>query len=135
MLESFITLSCIFAVLAYITTRKLGLLDPVPRDPKARVASYASSVMSLLKNQLIHCKLEKWESGRVSYRKGASSEAIWVEDGYVHWQRGGKKESLPLGDKGQLTFELQGSELLVAIVAAEASGAEHSVELSLPLAS
>ena len=73
MLESFITLCCVFTILAYVTTRKLGLLDPVPRDPKARVAGYTSSILSLLKVQLIHSRLEQWEPGRIRFVKGTAA--------------------------------------------------------------
>lgn len=135
MLETTITMCCLFVILAYVMTRKLGLLDAVPRDPQARVASYTSSVLSLLKDQLIHSRLEKWEAGRVTYMKGKAEASIWVEDGEVHFQQGEQQSTLPLGDKGKLTFELVGSALSVTIVAAESSGAEHSTEVSLPLAS
>lgn len=135
MLESFITLCCVFAVIAYLTTRRLGLLDPVPRDPKARVAAYTSSILSKLKEQLIQSRLKQCEPARVSYVNGATEGVIWLDGGNVHFEEGNSKSELPLGDMGNLTFALQGSELSVSIVAAESSGAEHSVQVSLPLAS
>lgn len=135
MVESFITMSCLFVIFAYVTTRRLGLLDPVPRDPKARVASYTSSVMSLLKDQLIGSEVRQWAPERVCFVKGAREGAIWVEQGQVHFQQGQSQSELPLGDKGHLTFDVRGSEISIAIVAAEEdSGAEHSVGITLQLA-
>lgn len=135
MFESLVTMCCLFVIFAYITTRRLGLLDPVPRDPKARVASYTSSVMSLLKDQLIGSEVREWTPHRISFTKGAKEGSIWVEQGQVHFQQGPDQSELPLGDKGDLTFDVRGSELSVAILASEEeSGVEHSVAVTLNLA-
>ena len=134
MFETCVTMCCLLILLAYLSMKRLGLLDPVPRDPKARVASYTSAVLSLLKDRLIQSQLQTCEPERVHYVKGPASGAIWMAGGEVHFQSGANETTLPLGDKGELTFELQGRELSVTITAAESDGAHHSVQVSLPLA-
>ena len=134
MFETCVTMSCLLILLAYLAMKRLGLPDPVPRDPKARVASYTSAVLSLLKERLIHSRLQACEPQRVEFVKGPASGAIWLAGGEVHVQSGGNETTLPLGDKGELTFDLQGRELSVTITAAESNGAHHSVQVSLPLA-
>ena len=134
MFETCVTMTCLLILLSYLGMKRLGLLDPVPRDPKARVASYTSAVLSMLKDRLIHSRLEACQPQRVDFVKGPASGTIWMADGEVHLQSGTNKTSLPLGDKGELAFDLQGGELSVTITAAESDGDHHSVQVSLPLA-
>lgn len=120
-----------FALLGYGMAKRLGLLDDVPRDPKARVASYASGVLLVLKDQLIGSQVLAWDSGRVEYLHKGANCALWVESGALHCQQGPLKESFPVGDSGRLTFELVGEEMSVEILAAEAGGAEHTARVSV----
>lgn len=111
--------------------KRLGLLDEVPRDPKARVASYASAVLVVVKDQLVGSRIASWQNDRVEYiHRGARGE-MWVEDGALQCRHGKEQGSFPIGDLGRLTFSLQGEEMSIEIVAAETGGAEHSSQLSI----
>ena len=120
-----------FALFGYTTARRLGLLDHVPRDPKARVAAYSSGILMVLKDQLIGSQVTHWEDQRVEYIKRGAASALWVEDGAVHCLYGKEQESFPIGDRGHLAIAMQGDEMLVKIFAAESGGAEHDTQVSI----
>jgi hypothetical protein len=120
-----------FALVGYGTARKLGLFDEVPRDPKARVAGYASVALSVVKEQLIGSSLESWSEQRVEYVQRGARSCLWVEDGALCFRSGPSQESFPLGDLGRLSFALSGDEMSIEIVTAETGGAEHSSQLTV----
>lgn len=120
-----------FALIGYGMAKRLGLLDEVPRDPKARVASYASGVLLVIKDQLIGSQVLEWEKGRVEYLHKGASCALWVENGSLHCRQGPVEELFPLGDRGELTFQLIDEEMSVQIFAAETDGAEHTAHVSV----
>lgn len=120
-----------FALLSYGMAKRLGLLDEVPRDPKARVASYASGVLLVIKDQLIGSQVVSWDSGRVDYLHKGATCALWVENGALHCKQGPVQESFPVGDRGGLTFQLVGEEMSIEILTAETGGAEHTAQISV----
>jgi hypothetical protein len=111
--------------------KRLGLLDPVPRDPTARVAHFSSNVLCVVKDQLIGAELESWETRRVDYFRGGKRGAIWVDGGVVWCRLGDGQESFPLGDRGSLTFAWEGNEMSVTIHTAESGGAERTSNVSV----
>lgn len=118
-----------FALFGYTMAKRLGLLDEVPRDPKARVASYSSNVLMVVKDQLFGAQLLSLTSERVDYiHKGARS-SLWVENGALQCLYGKEQESFPVGDLGKLVFTLIGDEVSVQIVTSETDGAEHSTQV------
>ena len=120
-----------FCLFTFGMAKRLGLLDEVPRDPKARVASYASAVLMVLKDQLIGSQVESWEPDRVEYLKKGATGALWVENGAVHCRHGKDQESFPIGDQGRLLFALNGDEMSVEIHSAETGGAQHTAQVSI----
>ena len=123
-----------FALVGYTMSKRLGLLDDVPRDPKARVAAYSSAALSALKEQLIGSDLQAWEATKVSYLKNGKPGVFWVENGELHCQGSRGDESYPIGDRGTLQFSYANDELLVEIFTAETDGAEHSSQVTLRMA-
>jgi hypothetical protein len=120
-----------FALVGIGMARHLGLLDEVPRDPKARVAGYSSAVLMVLKDQLIGSQLESWNEHRVEYiRKGAAS-SLWVEDGALICRQGQEQLLYPVGDLGKLAFSFSGDEMSIQIRTAESGGAEHSTQVTV----
>ncbi len=120
-----------FALVGYTMSKRLGLLDEVPRDPKARVAAYSSSALGALKEQLIGSELQSWEPSKISYLKNGTPGNFWVENGALHCKSSRGEESHPIGDLGTLSFSYIDEELLVTILAAETDGAEHSSQVTL----
>lgn len=122
-----------FALVGYTLSKRLGLLDPVPRDPKARVAAYSSAALCLLKDQLVGSDLDSWDPSKVSYFKNNQPGQLWVERGALHCQGAHGQECFPIGDRGTVEFSYRQEQLHVSILAAETGGAEHSSQISLRL--
>lgn len=120
-----------FCLFGYSMAKRLGLLDEVPRDPKARVAAYSSAVLMVVKDQLVGSQLKAWQVDRVEYIHKGAPGAIWVEDGALQCRQGKHQEAFPLGDLGRLAFSLKDNEMSVEILAAETDGAEHSSQVSI----
>jgi hypothetical protein len=120
-----------FCLFGYGMARRLGLLDEVPRDPKARVASYASAVLMVVKDQLIASQIQTWSPDRVEYVKKGANGALWVENGALQCRYGKEQESFPVGDRGRLSFSLDGDEMSIEIFTAETGGAEHTARVSV----
>jgi hypothetical protein len=119
------------ALFSFGMAKKLGLLDPVPRDPVARVAHYSSNVLSVVKDQLIGAELESWEAHRVAYSREGKRGSIWVENGVVHCRLGDGLEVFPIGDQGSLTFAWEGGQMSIEIHTAESDGAERTSTVSV----
>ncbi len=120
-----------FALVSYTLSKRLGLLDPVPRDPKARVAAYSSAALSVIKDQLIGSDLQEWESAKVRYLKNGQPAQLWVENGALFCRGNHGQESFPIGDLGTLDFHYDQEQMHIKILAAETGGAEHSSQVSL----
>ena len=120
-----------FCLVGYGMGHRLGLFDEVPRDPKARVASYSSAVMLVFKDQLFSAHLEAWSPQSIQYVKENKTGLLWVENGALHCRHGAEKGSFPIGDLGNLRFSLDGHDLSMEIFAAETNGAEHSAQISV----
>lgn len=108
---------------------RMGLHDTVPRDPGRRVKGYASAVLSLLKDELSGQRLLLVEERRVELAQGQ----LWVESGQLCLVRQGRRTELPLGAAGRLSFQRQGSQLLVSVTTAEPGGPQHSLQVYLPV--
>lgn len=123
-----------FCLFGYGMARRLGLLDEVPRDPKARVASFASEALLLVKEQLIGAQILECAPDRVVYIQRGAKSLLWNEPGLLQCEEGKVRRSVPLGDQGKLEFSWQNEEILVTILTAESEGAEHQAQVALPVA-
>ena len=120
-----------FALVGYTLAKRLGLLDPVPRDPKARVEAYSWAAVSVIKDQLLGSDLQHCESARVSYLKDGLPGELWFESGALFCKGQHGQESFPIGDLGDLDFSYSEQQIHVKIRTAETAGAEHSTQISL----
>lgn len=124
-----------FALVGFGMAKRLGLLDEVPRDPKARVAGYAAGALAVIKDQLIGSQIQTWSEQRVEYVKKGTPSVLWVENGSLFCRQGFEQESFPLGDLGSLSFALSGDEMQIEISTAETGGARHTAQVSVPILS
>lgn len=118
-----------FLLITWIQGRRMGLHDAVPRDPMTRVKSYASEVLTLLKDELSGQGVELVEERRVQFTGGE----VRVEGDQVVVLRPGLQRQLPLGDAGRVSFQRRGSQLLACVTAGETGGPAHSLQVYLPV--
>lgn len=137
MLELVYLMSGLLAYYAYCEARRLGLLEEVPYDDKARERLRAGQLLVLLKSRLSQIELIQWQSDRLVYRRQGEECRLWVHQDNLYFEsQNGNEELLhQLGRGRQLKFRREGSQLAVEVISSEDHENCRNFDLRLPLAS